>query len=478
MNRRHWLALAFTTTAAVAGPAAQVDAPAVSPRITEVLAHLDARFARGDVQGYLAAFRPDHPGAHALLQRQLQQLLALEPRPRLRSAVLTPPRQIGDRTVVRVRRELSSPAWPRPVQQDAMLALRAGAGGALEPTLLVEIPTQWGCVRDDRFRCPPCNYEIGGVDGWLCVPLRPERAAALEAVTFYLLGTDLACDVSVCVDTSAPTAAAVVRELGAALASVEPGAQVGPVETWTPPAHAADRPPPLAAAQLAMALPRDFDGRGGSARLFVVTFGGLQHLLLLRGSAATLRARARDVEALLASYRLLQLDLDLALAAAEPLQHHTGGSLAGACYLNTRFGFRLAGPDGWRAEQRSGGAALRVVWTSPAGSRLWLTGYELPPDTGAWTPATADRWLQQLLARADLVVRDDGDGDWTEPAGCRVRVRTLVCAPRAAASPGSPRARTIRALLRDDVLLVADAQALLADDAAARDRAIGALQQG
>ncbi|MBL8729273.1 MAG: hypothetical protein JNM25_12625 [Planctomycetes bacterium] len=484
-RRRHLLAGLLTGLAVAAGaPAspAQTNAAADptpdTAAITAVLAGLDACFARGDLAAYLAAFEPDHVGAHALLRQHLERLAALDPGLVRTSAPVTPPRQIGPRTVVRVRHTLRT-GDERTLLEDTMLAVRRDPDGRLVPTFAVEIPTQWGCVRDDHFRCPACNYEIGGVDGWLCVPVRPERARALEAASFYLLGTDVACDVSVVIDAAAPAAATVVRGLAAALAGLDAGARPGPVEAWLPPAHTAAPPPGFAGARVEISLPRDFDGRGGIACFYVLTFGGLQHVLLVRGSGAALDRHAADVQALLASYRMVQTDLDLALAAAQPLQHHTGGTLTDADYRNARFGFTFAGPAGWHAELRCGGAALRVLWSSSAGSRLWLTGYDVPAGLDRWCRRTADRWLQQLLQRADLEQKPapaGGDG-WTDHTLCGGGTRALTCVARNPEDAAAARERTIRVFLQDDLLLVADLGAANDADAAAMRAAVETLRR-
>jgi hypothetical protein len=342
--------------------------------------------------------------------------------------------------------------------------------------------------------------------------MRPERARSLEAASFYLIGTDVACDVSVGIDDAAPAAATVARDLGETLVGLDSHAHPGPVEAWLPSTHADAPPAGFAGARLEISLPHDFDGRGGVACFYVMTFGGLQHVLLLRGSKAALGQHHTNVQALLASYRLLQTDVDLALAAARPLQHHTGGTLTSgvnqgsgnqsggnqsggnqsdgqSSYQNDRFGFRVAGPNGWRAEQRCGGAALRVLWSSPAGSRLWLTGYDVPQGLDRWCQRTADRWLQELLLRADLVAKSTApaDGAWAEHVTCNGGTRTLTCVPLHAgdqhpggqhpAGHGPARERTLHVFLRDELLLVADLQPANDDDAAAMQAALASLRQ-
>lgn len=468
-------------TALAALPAQQPPVPAHEPASTEaltaLLADLDARFARGDVQGYLATFAPDHPGAHALLRRQLERLLANGRRFERTSSLTTAPRQIGPRTVVRVRHTFD--AGGHPFVDDVMLAVQTTAAGRLVPTFVVEIPAQWGCVRDDRFRCPPCNYEVGGVDGWLCVPVRPERARSLEAASFHLIGTDIACDVTVVIDGEAAPAATAVQQLTQTLVDLDAGARPGPVEPWTPPSLAAHPHAHLTAARQEVSWPRDFGGAGGTARFHVVALGSLQHVLLVRGSKAALHEHDDAVQALLTSYRVLQTDLDVALAAAEPLRHHTGGSFVGNHYRNERFGFQLTGPEGWQTRQLCGGAALRVSWTSPAGSRLWLTGYDVPPGVGHWCERTADRWLQQLLQRAGLtpVAAAATEQPWAEHAICGGSTRTLTCVPSQGDGDDAPRQRTIRVFLHDSLLLVADLHAVVAADEAAMRSALESLRR-
>ncbi|MBX3464299.1 MAG: hypothetical protein KF830_14100 [Planctomycetes bacterium] len=469
---RPWQRLAAGALVAVAAAPAQ-DAPPDTAALARLLARLDAHLAAGDVAAYLAEFEPDHPGAHACLRHQLEQRLACGPGAR-RSTVVVPPRPVGDRSVLRVRHQFEAAGAVPAFHEDAMLAVRRRDDGRWVPTFTVEIPAASSCVRDDRFHCPPCNYEVGGVDGWLCVPVPAERAQALEAASFYLVGTDVACDVSVLVDAGAPTAATIARELGNALAALEPSARPGPVEAWLPPAHGGAPPDGLTAARVEVRLPRDFEGRGGVARFHVVAFGGLQHLLLLRGSAAALQTHAAAAQALLASYHLLEQEADLSLAAARPLHHHTGGQVTGNRYTNDRYDFVFDGPDGWRVEQRCGGAALRVVWASPSGSRLWLTGYAAPPGLRHWCEATADRWLQQLLRRAGLEADAPDDG-WDGHADCG-RLRRVRC-KAAVDGPDSPRERTLHVVLHGDLLLVADLAAVTAADAATMLAAVGSLRR-
>ncbi|MGB3965989.1 MAG: hypothetical protein WBO45_04610, partial [Planctomycetota bacterium] len=398
------------------------------------------------------------------VQHCLQRLVAGTTARERTSQLLTEPRLLGERTVVAVRYDYrlqgAAGASATAFREDAMLALRCDGTSRVVPTFEVAIAPGSGQRRSDRFRCPPCNYEVGGAPGWLCVQVRADVASALEAASFYLIGTDVACDVAVQVEPQVRPAATVAVDLAAAMQRLEPSASAGSPVAWTPPAHAGDVIPKLAGARLELQL-------RGDERVVchVATFGGLEHLLLVRGSATSLRAHDAAIQALLGSYRLLEHDCDLALAAARPIEHHGGGELVGATYRNSHFGIELVGADGWKPALRTGGAAFRVTWTSPTGSRLWLTGHRVPLGLAAWTTDAADRWLRQLCAQQDLAITDDRN-PWCDDTGTADRSRLLVCAPRHAAVPGTPRQRLLRAVLRDDLLIIADGFALTAADEA------------
>jgi hypothetical protein len=439
-------------------PAQAVALPTVAVAAIERTLHdLDAHLQRGDVAGFLAAWAPDHAGNHALLQQRLQRLLAGSPTLARTTTITIPPRAIGPRTVVRVRHELQlGPADRRQhLVEDALVAFRGGDGGAAVPTFTVEIPTEAACVRNDRFRCPPCNYEIGGIAGWLCVPVRPDRAQALEAATFWLLGTDVACDVSVRIDEQAPAAVPVAERLGAALHELDPRSAPGSAAAWLPTAHAPNPPAALTGARLAVATP---DAR---VVVHVLTFGALQHLLLLRGSERALATHAAAVQALLDSYRLLQTDVDRALAAASSLEHHQGGSLHAGKFAHERYGVQMQGPAGWTAQQRAGGAAFRVVWSNHRQSRLWLFGHVPPPGLAAWSEATAERWLTHLLASSGLRVVPATDSGWALLPACDAKSRSVTAVP--ATGDGTTRPRLLRLVVSADLLVLADGAP--ADDA-------------
>ncbi|HEX5052174.1 MAG TPA: hypothetical protein VFZ65_10410 [Planctomycetota bacterium] len=469
--------------------------PASADAIRAVLKRLDDYFDRADLAGYLAMFDADHPGAQAMLQRQLQQLFGARPPFRRKSTLVTEPRLVGPRTVVRVRHELhlagapgavGPAAAPKTLVLDTMLALRSDPKG-LVPTFAVEMPAQTACVRGDLFHCQACNYEIGAVPGWLCVPLRSDRAESFEAASFYLLGTDMACDVTVHIDADAPDALSVARVLGETLHELDATAQPGLPTPWLPPAHRGHTPKGLAGASVEIDLPADAVAIGGARAVFhVVAFGGLQHLLLVRGSRRAWQQHADDVHSLLASYRLLESDCDLALAAARPLLHHTGGSLQGSTYHNKTFALDLQGPATWKAQLRCGGAAFRVVWVSPDGSHLWLTGYAVPDGVTQWCRESADRWLHELCTRAGLDVRPAPDpasgattanGEWCERAGCGGQTRFVVGTPHEPSGPDAPRQRFMRLLVDDDLLVVADGHATTDADLQALRQALDSLRR-
>lgn len=467
-----WLGLVSVASPLGAQTSSKPDLPrpASAEAINELLSRLDACFQRGDVAGYLAMFEPDHPGAHAMLQRSLERLFPASPPLARTSTLVDDPRVIGPRTVVRVRHEVRVPSPDARgftcYREDTMLVLRTDRGDKPVPTCSIEFPLQAQCVRDDHFRCPPCNYEIGGVPGWLCVPMRNDRAQALEAASFYLIGTDLACDVSVQVDPLSPPALDLARQLGDALHGLDPSARPALPEPWLPAALAKDKPKGLCGARLEIDLPQDFGGDGGNAVFHVVAFGGLQHLLFVRGSRKSLREHAVSLQALLDSYHLLEMNADIAEASARSLLHHTGGSFRGNIYDNSLYGVEMRGPEGWQEQQRSGGVAFRAIWTSPKGSRVWITGYAVPSGMNQWCQRTADRWFQTLCDKADLVPCAD-QLDWTEVRECKPR------------SPGKAAShqRLARLLVCDDLLVIADGCIATAADAAAVRAALGSLRR-
>jgi len=494
------LPLCAQTTASAAKAGADGAAPLGADAIRDVLKQLDAAFDRGDADAWLAVFAPDHPGAHAMLKQRLLHTFAPGLPMKSTSSLVGEPVRVGPRTVVRIRHEVRAtfpapsggagqPAAPTATEErvlvdDSMMALRGGAaqgdrGETAVPTFLIEIPVDAEARTDRTFRCPPCNYEIGGVAGWLCVPTRRDRALSLEGASFYLIGTDLACDVSVQIDDSMTAPTAVVQRLGRALHQLDLGAQPGLAVSWLPAAHAGEPPRELTGARLDIDLPKDATSADGSRAMFHVTaFGALQHLLLVRGSKRALRDHDQELQALLASFRLLDTNCDRVRAALRPVEHHTGGTLTAGVYTNDRFDIELTGPKGWKAQQRCGGAEFRVVWTSPNGSRLWLTGYAVPQSMTRWCRTTADLWLADQCAAQGLQASPTADaGDWAPLDPCNGLGRRATWVARPGGAPGAVPERQLRFLLRDDLLVVVDGTVATEADAAALRAAMASLQR-
>jgi len=461
--------IAWVLVAGSTAPAAIAQTPTPAPvPVTTLLERLDAAFARGDATAYFDSFASE--GADGLArqqrQRQLANVFAASTTRQRSSTVVGAPHRIGDHVVVRARYTMSlqCAAGPAPQQvefrEDCLLALRSDGGGGWLPVLEVETRPADGGARVVPFRCPPCNYEVGGVEGWLCVPLRGDRANALEAVSFYRLDHDVVVDVSVQVDDDERDPAAVATEFAAAMQRLEPTAVKGAGAPWLPPAHADKPPHGLRGARLAVER-----AVGPEVVIHVAAFGGLQHVLLVRGRDSAQPGMQAAVAALLASHRLLDPDRDRAQAATEALRHHTGGELHGGHYENQRFHVACAGEPGWTAQQRTGGSAFRVVWTSPAGSRFWLTGYAVPPGMNRWCRATADRWLTELCAQLTLDVVEDAPGceAWDVDPACGTSSRLAKRQRRDAAGRAAP-TRWVRLLLYDDLLLVLDGAAAMAAD--------------
>lgn len=436
------------------------------PAIEALLTSLDEQFARGDHNQYIAAFTPDHAGAMAILGRHIQRLCAMTGERRIRSSkIVGDPQSYPDRTVVRVRHTIEWPqgegaAGPNRLVEDSYLAVRINDDGVAVPTFAIEMPTQIDCIAGGKFHCPPCNYEIGGVAGFLCVPLRREQALALEAASFYLIGTDVVCDVHVLIPTKPKKATSSALTLASAFAEMEEGAVVSLPSKWSPPMHRANLPADLDAARIVVDLPGDRPDSGGVRTIFhVVQFGGLQHILLLRSTARSLLKHQDAVDSLLSSYMLLKTDCDEAQLAALPLRHHTGGFINGSQYVNDRYRIALTGPKSWRAEHRVGGAVFRVHWTSPNGSQMWLIGHRVPTGMKTWTTETANRWLSHQYARSNLkpaASQSPGtDAGWQKNADKSWR-RSCLMLSTSKKTPDSPARRLQHVQVYEDLLLIVD----------------------
>lgn len=486
------VSLAAQATKQPAQPTAQPTRAAIEA----VLADLDERFARGDVAGYLSRFVPDHQGAHAMLELHLRRQLALGTGPSCKSRLLDTPRTIGPRVVADVEHVITFRderlRGDFELVEHAVLALRIdntdpNVTPSAVPTFTATLPNaadhQQG--RDgkgrkhqptaDSFGCPPCNYSIGGAAGWICVPIAGDRTQALEGASFYRLGSDLTCDISVRVTCAATTAMATVRTLADDVHQLDPAARAGLAVDWLPPAHVTPPVRGLSGAKVDVTL-----GDGDLLRLHVAQFGGLQHVLLARGGPAAFAQHAAALQALLDSYRLITTDCDFAETAATALRHHTGGVLEDERYRNVQFDIALQGPQGWRAEQRSGGAAFRVVWTSTLGSRLWLIGYAVPRGMPGWCTNTADRWLNRLCEDTGLQLPAPQAAAWQDFAAFAprtARTALLRCVPKSVGDPTRPQERWLRVVVCDDLLVVLDAHPGATEDLPALRAALERLER-
>ncbi|MGE3174163.1 MAG: hypothetical protein AB7O97_16160 [Planctomycetota bacterium] len=467
---RAWLALAVLSLPAPTQSPAQ--SPALEP-CRALLRELDRSFNAGDAEGYLARFEPEHPMVQAVHARTVRARLGGAV-PVQRTGEVTATRRIGQYVVAPVVYEYRS-AEQDPLIEAGLLVARPldadDPDSGLAPVLAVDVPTD-RCGVDDVFTCPACNYRIGGAEGWLCVPIAQDRTAVVEGATFLLLGTDLALDVSVQLGDSALGAASVVAGLLQQLRRRAPTARTTPPADWLPPS-----------------VPAGVEGLGGARAeaeledgdklvVHALTLGRLRHLLLLRGAEDALARRAAAVDALLATYRLLVTDANVAQQAAKALQAHTGGDVAAdGVYRNERHGIAAQGPRGWVPQRRCAGSPFQVVWSCPRSSgRMWLTGYAPPAGFPHWTTELADRWLADLLRRAGMQAHADV-GAWTEPATGPRELR-VIAVDATAVGPGqaSRPERHLHLVLRDDLLVVADAYTTDPDEVAAVQKAVGSLR--
>lgn len=461
----HHLREALTTTLVALLTAAawstSLSAQQVAAPVRALLRELDERFVKGDVAGYLARFAPDNDGAVAMVGRRLQrQVHASRTRERT-TRVVAGPTPIGDRSLVRVRRDISlvsSSGEVRRWLEDSILIL-CDDGGQTTPTMSIETTNAAEPSPVGRLRCGPCNYQIGGVDAFFCVPMRREETLALGSASFYLAGTDVACDIHVQLAASAEPARAAALRLANALARLEPAAAVGLATNWLPPAHAAAPPGGIDGAQVIVELPRaNAAASGDRARFHVLIYGGLQYVLLTRGDAGALDAHQPELDALYQSFALLDVDREPTAAATAAIRHYQGGRFEGDRYENQRYGVTFFGPSGWQPRHRVSGAAFRARWSSPDDSRVWLTGYTPPRGHRTWTEQAADRWLSRLFQDHDLEPVEPQPAD--VPSRWRRgetgdRERTIVLLDR---DPDltAPRRRIVHLQLRADLLLILD----------------------
>lgn len=448
-----WLRAAAAAMASLASLAAQTPGSAA---LAAWLAELDAAFARGDLTAYDRLFTPDDAAAHAAMLQQLATTFARTTARTRTSKIVGEPRVQGAFTVVRVHHEIELRGDATTLQphtafgEDWLLVLRARDAASWTGAHAIETGRE-RAGETGRWQCAACNYEIGPAAGWLCVPLRGERAGALEGVSFHLLGSEVALDVAVRADDPAPPTV-VAQRLADTLRELDPACRPGVAAAWLPPAHAAAPPTGLAGAQIAV------DAGDQRLVLHVAALGGLQHVLTLRGTAASLRRHDGAVRELLASYRWHEPTRSAADAIAAPFATHQGGELTGGHYRNHAFGVDLAGAAGWQAQQRCGGAAFRVVWTSPRQSRFWLAGYGVPCGMQKWCRATAERWLEELCTRRglELLPTHASSTPWEDDETCLALTRTIVARSREA---GLTQLHWLRLVLRDELLLLADGSA-------------------
>jgi len=460
-------ALATTASAQSGNTPAKATTPQVTKQaIEQLIAKLDREFSTGDGKSYTAWFSPDHLGSLAILGRHIQRLGTMTGTKRTRSSkIIGGPMQYPDRTVVRIQHVIEWPGQaaakqPNRLIEHSYMAVHLDAAGKVVPTFAIEMPPKMNCVAERKFRCPPCNYEIGGVDGFLCVPLRREQSLALEAASFYLIGTNVVCDIHVLIPAKPKTAKASALTLASAFAKMEPNAKVGVATDWTPPMHKESPPLGLDSARVVVDLPQEQADAGGMRTIFhVVQFGGLQHILLVRSTVASLHNHKASIESLFKSYMLLEVDCEEAELATRPLRHHTGCKIEGSTYTNDRYGIELTGPKGWDAVPRIGGSAFRVHWMAPNGSQMWLLGHRVPSGMDAWTPKLADRWLNHQCKskklEPDATHAKSKEAKWHEGKDNSWQ-RTCTLTPGTDKQPGAPPRRIMHVQVYDDLLVIVD----------------------
>lgn len=437
----------------------QTEAKDVDP----VLSRLDDSFNARDLDRYVGTFAWDDPRQRDQVRARLQLLFAgntLVQRSRVqgqlhpvgpRSAVLVQRDYHCDRKVAAAKADYAVEA------SDAVWLVLGQRDGALVPTALYEASATADRDPSQPFRCPACNYQVGGVPGWLCAISPPARAETLEAATFALLGTDVSCDVAVEIDHQSPPAAAAATALVDAMQDLLPGTRADAVEPWLPPSLSAAPPAHLTAARVRLELPD-----GAQNLLHVISLGALRHTLVVRGQARAMAAHQQDIAALLASYSLLQTDGDLALLAAQPIAAHQGGVPHDGSYDNALYNVHISGPAGWTATAEATGAAFSVVWRCPQQQgRMTVTGYRPPPELSCWCTRFADLWLDDLCRRSGMKIDTMLDPCWAcSKNGAAAGQMRCIDAAVDAPTPEHPERRLLQLCMRDNLLVVLDGYVL------------------
>lgn len=397
------------------------------------------------IERVLAQFVADHPGAHAAFAEDLRLLgnqLGTGP-----SHAITAPLQVRNRWYLVVERPLQeSRGVPRTLRCLLGFSLAATATAPVaQPTFAANLHGSPAAALAGTYQCPPCGFSVIAPQ-WLAVPTPPCRAEAIEGATFFLAGTALACELSVRVAEPGQTALDAVRSLAEGF--LPTASAIGLPTPWLPPdlRHADG----LSGAQLEVRL-----SDAQRARLLVLHDGALQQVFCCTGPARELQHAQSALADLFAGYQ--RLDVSQACDnARRALEHHTGGVLLGNRYRNERFDLAFGPPNDWPALQRCSAMAIRVVWTTPNGSRLWLHVYPLPAGLDRWCSQSADRWIATLLDQSGLVETDFPPATWHAHNDLGGSVRDFCCR-NPATDPTHPSQRLFRALLRDDVLVVLDA---------------------
>ncbi|MBK8098362.1 MAG: hypothetical protein IPK26_14730 [Planctomycetes bacterium] len=452
---RHLLAAAGTATLLFDLPAQQTPLRDAAAIATDWLRRLDDAFGKRELNAYLDSFAPDHRGLHEVLQQRLADWLVDQPGRQRTSTLIGELQDRGSRLVAQVRHQIAGPLGgaTAPFVEQVYLVF-ARRGDELVPTLEVELPAAYAPgAADQPFRCPPCNFEMGGLPEWLCVPVGDDRGRALETATFVLLGTDVTCELQIDVRPEPMPADKVIHDLTATATRLALPSTAGAVLPWQP--RAMPTPPAgFSSCQRTLELPAD-----QRADLHVACFGRLSHTLLVRGRADTMQAQTKALAALLATYRMVDVDCDRMQLGAFALAVHTGSKLTGVDFANERFGITCTGPTAWNAHLRAGGHAFQCIWSCPEKrGRLYLTGYAAPRDL-PWQPAEADTVLINLCRNGQVEVT--GDSGWQDRAGCDGKVRDLVLADKV---PGDARRRWLRAIVFADLLVILDGCTAVGDE--------------
>lgn len=434
-----WVLALVVNTWFVLRPLDAQDAQAPSDaQVAALVAQLDGAFNDRDLEAYLAHFAPSHGETHAVFERWLTALLTGKARLERASTVQRVER-MGAYAIGEVHSSVGLAGRPDgPSFDHVHLLVTRLSGAATEATLQVEVAP--GHASIGEFRCPACNYRMGGIDGWAVAFLSQDRTRCMEAINFYRLDSDVTVELSVHLADMAEPVSKTMASLCSDLRQARGDLEFDPAWDWTPPAHCDDE--------------LGFDGAAtigtdatGTLELYVVVRGAMRFTLCVRGPQRVLASRRAEIDELLGTFELLDTTIGVDDMLVQAASMHTGGGvIEQGRYRNEKHRIAFDLPPGWDHVVRPGPFLFRMTLHCPEQrNRLWITAYR-PPGSSTWHRPLAERMVVDHVARMGL--EQPTAPEWRDTAGGFALASWQI--------PGTAPRREIWALLADDLLMIVD----------------------